>query len=102
MMKRNGCGSGGAPPARTRSVTGAIAVAIVNVSLRPGAPRAVPNACSTTTVAARTPPRATPSMRINPGPSGPGATISVVPPSTTSLRRSDTRPAHARGVPAAS
>ncbi len=98
-VKRNGCAGDGDPPARTRSVTGAIAVAIENVSLRPGAPRAVPSACSTTTVAARMPARTTGSMRIRPGPSGPGATISGADPSTTSLPRSDTLPAQASGTP---
>ena len=44
----------------------------------------------------------TASMRISPGPSGPGATIRVGGPVATSLRRSETRPAHASGVPAAS
>ena len=101
-MNLNGCGGDAAPPARTRKVTGAIDVGIANVSVRPGALRAVPSACSTTTVAARMPPRTTGSIRMRPGPSGPGATISAVGPSTTSLRRSETRPAQASGVPSAS
>ena len=86
-VKRNGCGGDSAPPARTRTVTGAIDVAISNVSDRPGAPRAVPSACSTTTVATRMPSRETGSIRIKPGPSDPGTTMSVAGPRTTSFRK---------------
>ena len=101
-MNRNGCGGAGDPLASTRSVTGTIDVGIAKVSASPGAPRALPSACSTTTVATRAPLWTIGSIRISRGPTAPGATLSVAGPSTVSLLTSETRPAQASGTPAGS
>ena len=100
--KVNGRTAVSAAPARARSVTRTSEVGRTNVSLKPGAPCSVPSACSTTVVAGRAPDLDTGSMRTSRGPSAPGAMNSVAGPSTRSLGRSETRPAHASGSPASS